>query len=295
MSITIASTRSRDEVHLELSDENECTVNGDFQQQQEWILFTNINSTRRYIYDRYKDFERPAYTISSKIARRPGYFLNNAYMMIFFITILGFVPFSFQNDLPQFRIQTTLLLYLSEVNFRWIVTQRLPSISYLTILDIYAITALVFLVLLCVWHAIIGSSLMSQILQSDRDIIDRIAFYILASCFVLFHLVYTLYFVWKMSRYRKIGKLIEEDEKENIKKNSESRTVSISNVKPTIKPVMANSNMSTPQYNEPLNINCEIKYRNLIESPSNSMSGDINAGTPVAQKSFTDQKNNKRY
>jgi hypothetical protein len=41
------------------------------------------------------------------IARRPGYYLNNAYMLIFFITVLGFVPFSFGAHTPHFRSKYT--------------------------------------------------------------------------------------------------------------------------------------------------------------------------------------------
>ncbi len=58
--------------------------------------------------------------------------LTSAYMLVFLITVLGFVPFSFAPDGPQFRCQVTGLLLLTSVNFRWIVTQRLPSVPYLT-------------------------------------------------------------------------------------------------------------------------------------------------------------------
>lgn len=67
-------------------------------------------------------------------------------MLIFLITVLGFVPFAFDPNGPQFRCQVTGLLILTSVNFRWIVTQRLPSVPYLTSLDKYAIGSLLFLV-----------------------------------------------------------------------------------------------------------------------------------------------------
>ena len=58
-------------------------------------------------------------------------------MLIFLITVLGFVPFAFSPESPQFRCQVTGLLLLTSVNFRWIVTQRLPSVAYLTSLGKY--------------------------------------------------------------------------------------------------------------------------------------------------------------
>ena len=278
MSITITSSRSKEEVQFELSTENECSINtNDFQQQQEWLLFTEINTEKKVIFDIYKDYERPAYTISSKIARRPGYFLNNAYMLIFFISILGFVPFSFASTSPHFRIQTTLLLILSSVNFRWIVTQRLPSISYLTILDKYAITALVFLVSLCVWHAIIGSNIFWQLTKAERDKIDYVALYLIASLFAGFHIIYILYFVWKYLRYKNLSAGKKEEIDAEMGLREESRPVSISNVKPVVKPSAINPAMNIiPKNSDQININGEIKYRNLMESPSSSFSGDIN-------------------
>jgi hypothetical protein len=140
LSISITTTRNKDEVFFESNPDYESTVNTeDFQQQQEWNLYDHIQTSKRFIHDMWNGYERPCYSVSCVISRHPGYFIYNAYMLIFFISILGFVPFSFTYTAPHFRIQTTCLLILSSVNFRWIVTQKLPSVSYLTTLDKYAI------------------------------------------------------------------------------------------------------------------------------------------------------------
>ena len=68
--------------------------------QQEWNLYMHVNTSERIISDVFKGYDRPAYTMCGSISRRPGYYLNNAYMLIFFITILGFVPFSFGAHTP---------------------------------------------------------------------------------------------------------------------------------------------------------------------------------------------------
>ena len=117
-------------------------------------------------------------------------------MLIFLITILGFVPFAFDPAAPQFRAQVTGLLLLTSVNFRWIVTQRLPSVPYLTSLDKYAIGSLLFLVCFCVWHSLIGSSIITT---TNRKMIDTYVLYGLAALFVLYNLVYVIWFV-KMHR-----------------------------------------------------------------------------------------------
>ena len=51
-------------------------------------FFTDVNTCERIIADVYKNYDRPAYTMCGAIARRPGYYLNNAYMLTFFITCI---------------------------------------------------------------------------------------------------------------------------------------------------------------------------------------------------------------
>jgi len=215
LSITITSHRNKEEVIIDLSKDKECVINTEeFRMQQEWTLYPHINTETRFIYDIKSEYEKPAFTFSSKIARRPGYFIYNAYMLIFMISGLGFVPFSFAAYSPHFRIQTTCLLILSSVNFRWIVTSRLPTVSYLTTLDLYAIGALVFLVLLCCWHAIIGTFLLNDIMDTPLRIeIDFYALYVISSVYVIFHVVYIIFFLIKYLRYGNITKEEEENEK----------------------------------------------------------------------------------
>ncbi len=126
-------------------------------------------------------------------------------MLIFLISALGFVPFSFSYRHPHFRIQINCLLILSSVNFRWIVTQKLPTVSYLTVLDKYAIGALVFLVSLCVWHAMIGSSFGNPENCEVCKEIDKFALISIGLLYFLFHFTYIIYFLLKYSRYSKVG------------------------------------------------------------------------------------------
>jgi hypothetical protein len=87
------------------------------------------------------------------------------------------------------------------------VTQKLPTVSYLTTLDKYALGALIFLVMLCVWHAIIGSG----IITSNQTNIDTYVLIGLSISFLLFHIAYIAFFIYKFLRYRNIGKDIDED------------------------------------------------------------------------------------
>lgn len=142
---------------------------------------------------------------------------NSAYMLIFLITTLGFVPFAFDPSGPQFRCQVTGLLILTSVNFRWLVTQRLPSVPYLTELDKYSIGLLFHLVFFCIWHSIIGSSAIS----TDKKRFDCY-FLFGASVFFTFYNFYYLTWFFKMSR--KIKKFLHDGQDE-AKKEAEARAI----------------------------------------------------------------------
>lgn len=122
----------------------------------------------------------------------------SAYMLIFLITVLGFVPFSFSPIGPQFRVQTTGLLILTAVNFRWVITQRLPSVSYLTSLDKYAIGNLLFLFIFCIWHSLIGCALIADDEPTKRSI-DSVVL-IMFACLNLFYNSYFVLWFLKMAK-----------------------------------------------------------------------------------------------
>jgi hypothetical protein len=221
LTITVTSARHKDEIKFVHNPHQQSSINtNDFQQQQEWNLYEFIQLNESTVHDVWNSKDRPCVSFSATISRKPGYFIYNAYMLIFLISVLGFAPFSFSYTFPHFRIQTTCLLILSSINFRWIVTQKLPTVSYLTTLDKYALGALIFLVLLCVWHAIIGSG----IIATNQSNIDSYVLIGLGAGFILFHVVYISFFVYKFLRYRNIGKEVQENvadtESEDTEKNS---------------------------------------------------------------------------
>jgi hypothetical protein len=207
LSVSITSARDKKEIIFAASKDNQSAINTkDFQQQQEWNLFTKIDTYHRDKQEKWRNLVRPVFTISATISRRPGYFLYNAYMLIFLISVLGFVPFCFSCKQPHFRIQTTCLLILSSLNFRYILSSKLPVICYLTTLDKYSIFAQFFLIVLCAWHAVIGCNYFRQKELNKTAFIDDNALITIASLYILYHLVYATYFLVKFFRNAKIAK-----------------------------------------------------------------------------------------
>ena len=50
--------------------------------KQEWRLYSFINCTKKEYNDIFRSYIRPAISFQGKIARRPGYFINNAYFLM---------------------------------------------------------------------------------------------------------------------------------------------------------------------------------------------------------------------
>ena len=112
------------------------------------------------------------------------------------------MPFSFDLKTPFLRINTTVILILSSINFKISVTTRLPIVCYLTVLDRYAFPALIYLDSLCFYHSIIGSSLFAYTNDSVVQLYDKICLITFSTLYMLFHLVYIYFFISKFLKAR---------------------------------------------------------------------------------------------
>lgn len=93
-------------------------------------------------------------------------------MLILLVTCIGFTAFTFSSETPQFRCQLTSLLLLTLVNFRWILSSSIPSISYQTLLDKYSMGSIIFLFALFIWHTFAGTLHNEFSLVSTLFIVD---------------------------------------------------------------------------------------------------------------------------
>ena len=128
---------------------------------------------------------------------RPGYYLYNAFFLIFLITISGLNIFSINSTTPHFRLQSTYTLLLTSVSFKWVINRELPTLSYMTLLDKYSIACIFFLCSLCVWHALIGY------FKFDTSF-DFWSLVIFSLIFSLIHLVLTIKFVQTFAKSKSL-------------------------------------------------------------------------------------------
>ncbi|CAF3513494.1 unnamed protein product [Adineta steineri] len=210
LSISIGSMFYNDKVILIADSYYSSGVNREaFIDQQEWSLYEHVDTQQRYIkeflfrdghdeeeteFNLTEERKRSFLTISCHAARRSEYFYWNGYCLVCLITICAFCTFSIPPNLPQSRLQITVTLLLTSVTFRWTVNRSLPTISYLTTLDKYAIASIFILTILCIWHAIIGTIVFIYTNQVKIDTdnfyvwVDRCSFLIFLILFIFMHL-----------------------------------------------------------------------------------------------------------
>ncbi|CAF1142658.1 unnamed protein product [Adineta ricciae] len=80
-----------------------------FLAQQEWFLYEHIE-TRSTITTEdfsFRPIRQSTYLVTCYVARRPGYFYWNVYLLIFLITFIALTVYGVAPDLPQSRLQIT--------------------------------------------------------------------------------------------------------------------------------------------------------------------------------------------
>ena len=89
-----------------------------------------------------------------RVARKPGYFIINCLLPTLMITLCVF--FTFMMDYARYHYRFSLLFttMLTSITFRWAIHGRvLPTISYLTFLDVYCVSSILIVFGAMIWHA----------------------------------------------------------------------------------------------------------------------------------------------
>ncbi|CAF1064987.1 unnamed protein product, partial [Didymodactylos carnosus] len=236
-----------------------------FVDQQEWILYEHVATDRREIKEEYsleeeslEQRKHPVFSVTCRAARRPLYYYWNGFCLIFLITVCSFCIFAIPPQHPQNRIQTTCTLLLTSITFRWVVNRSLPTISYLTTLDKYAIVSIMILVLMCIWHSIIGH--ITFLTQNDpRMVIKSILIdrYIFIALVIIYCIIHVALVIWLFNvPYRRRREMERLDHEYMIKLRNKCKTVA--------------------------NI---IKVTNQIRRPTNGLSNSLSANDSTRSSS----------
>ncbi|UJR15573.1 hypothetical protein I4U23_002511 [Adineta vaga] len=178
-----------------------------FLAQQEWFLYEHIE-TRSTITTEdfsFRPIRQSTFLVTCCVARRPGYFYWNVYLLIFLITLIALTVYGVAPEHPQSRLQITCTLLLTSIMFRWSVSRLLPPVSYLTLLDKYTLISLVFISLNSIWHSIIGFLIRHTAISK---MIDYYVLSLFTAFFLIYHFLMAL-FLFQALRSRQV--MLESD------------------------------------------------------------------------------------
>jgi hypothetical protein len=140
---------------------NSIIIEDDFRDFKEWYLYDFVGIEDYEILSNTYDINEESRSIVSYycvVARKTRYFYCNSLFLIFLLTFISLCSFTLKVDDLGFRFEVLISLILSLVSFKLVINENLPSLDYLTILDLYSIFSIVFLAIITLWHSIIGFS-----------------------------------------------------------------------------------------------------------------------------------------
>lgn len=245
LSITLTTKLTQNQIKLISDPQKLSSVNMEakhtFIEQQKWKLYRLVKISEQASYDSgstaslnevsydlissKNPFKNPKLVATCYCSRKPGYYIFNAYFLIFLITVSALTIFSVDCKLPQNRLQTTYTLLLTSVSFKWVINRSLPTISYLTSLDKYAIICIFFVCLLCVWHAIVGAFwAAAEAREYDK--------WLLLAFSVIFILIHVGFIVWYLVAYKEIRDLKRKEKLfiDNVKRQMHAKNIIMTKV-----------------------------------------------------------------
>lgn len=227
LSIVLSSKIGNDKLEL-IEDPNKLSyINFEalqlFKDQQKWTLYRFVKLSDKAVYElgeknektdhivmikeARKHFKPPKLVAKLYSARKPGFYMMNAFFLVFLITTITFACWGINYFSPHFRIQSTFTILLASVTFKWVVNRSLPAVAYLTSMDAYQITCITFICLLAVWHAIVGAP---YTLAPDTALwADR---WILLTFGIIYIIIHAVFAFWLFRAYNKV-RLAQQEEK----------------------------------------------------------------------------------
>lgn len=139
----------------------------------------------------------PLLDISLIASRRGSYYIWNLYVPLFILTAMLFSVFSVSVAEVSDRLSLTLTIVLASVAYKYIVSQDLPHIAYLTMADVYVLGNFIFTALVVLENAWAGW--IATVNEEDGTTFDGMSLKILFLVFIGGNLAY-IAGVWFFSR-----------------------------------------------------------------------------------------------
>ncbi|PVD30719.1 hypothetical protein C0Q70_09994 [Pomacea canaliculata] len=204
LSLQISSERSVDEIKMVHDPWHLSSVNTKaFQDSQEWHVECIFKRTSM---EYASSAIHPILYFTVRVKRNVGYFLWNVVFIVFLILLLTFTTASIDPTSSD-RLVSTITLFLTLVAFKMVVKQSLPTISYLTYLDMYILASLLFLAVYSIENAFIAGHKTTV----NNDLLkqyDELAILGLGILLIIYHLLFIIHIqVTALKRRRQMADL----------------------------------------------------------------------------------------
>jgi hypothetical protein len=138
----------------------------------------------------------PRVHIALTASRKPQYYMWNIYVMLLILGSLSFTTFSVDVEETGDRLGIMLTLVLALIAFKLVLAQQLPSISYLTMMDVYTLGSMLLMFFISVFTSLMPSL---GLKQNTLLLVDKVIMIISASLWALVN----LWFLWNVDRLSK--------------------------------------------------------------------------------------------
>ena len=192
-------------------DDNIRTWN--FTARQEWDLQQHVlvESTRNIPEEASSPNIFPLYKVRLHVKRQYGFYIYNVALIMCLITALTFTSFAVDVDSIGDRVQITLTLLLTSVAFKYYVQQFVPTVSYLTLMDKYILSCMVFQFSMAAVHNSVAGLIKNK---NSLNYFEWACFGSGVFAFVVIHIVFGIYSVKYVMKTKKQMKI----DRDNYKK-----------------------------------------------------------------------------
>ncbi|XP_046543362.1 gamma-aminobutyric acid receptor subunit beta-like [Haliotis rubra] len=206
LTIQVGTERPINKIELIEDQHMLSTVNTyTFLDAQEWNIYNHVESFRDKTTMEYASLSsHPILHVQCRVKRKVGFYIWNIIVIMILIVSLTFTVVSIEPNNGD-RISICITLFLTAVAFKLVVKQSLPTISYLTYLDIYILSLLIFLSVQAAENAFmcaLGRVLPIKVLRTW----DRWSESALAVLLLLFHILFGIYIQHTALKRRRIMK-----------------------------------------------------------------------------------------
>ena len=227
LSLTITSHRPTTEIYIIHDAENPSKVNKHASLDKHiWKLHEHVNIKIHTITNDFHinhgSFDNAIYshsaiTIQCRVARKPGYYVVNCLLPTLMITLCVFFTFLMSYERLAYRFSLLFTTILTSITFRWSIHGRvLPTVSYLTFLDMYCISSILVVFTCMIWHAIFA--IIYERNEQMALVCDRYATWVFVFIVIIMHIQQTFWFILAFRKRNELHELDKTAAVDNYKR-----------------------------------------------------------------------------